>query len=54
MNIVQQFLNWGVDGLITDYPYAVKRLLRQQGHDVDVSFDEGLVMKCFNAHAQFI
>ncbi|KAF9023432.1 PLC-like phosphodiesterase [Hymenopellis radicata] len=54
MNIAQQLLEWGVDGIITDYPHALTRLLKQQKYRVEDSFFEHVVMKCFHQHAQYI
>lgn len=54
LNIVEQLLDWGVDGIITDYPTQVRRLVGQRGGDVFPAFSECLVMSCLKKHVQTV
>ncbi|KAK0233313.1 PLC-like phosphodiesterase [Armillaria fumosa] len=52
LNIAQQLLKWGVDGLITDYTSAMKRFLEQQGYKVMPGFPQDKVLQCLAQHIQ--
>ncbi|PBL00918.1 PLC-like phosphodiesterase [Armillaria gallica] len=52
LNIVQQLLKWGVDGIITDYTSAMKRFLEQQGYEVLPGFPQDKVLQCLAEHIQ--
>ncbi|KAK0198534.1 PLC-like phosphodiesterase [Armillaria mellea] len=52
LNIAQQLLKWGVDGLITDFTSAMKRFLEQQGYDVMPGFPQDKVLQCLAQHIQ--
>jgi len=54
LNIAEQLLDWGVDGIITDYPAQVRRLVGQRGEDVFPAFSESLVMSCLKKHVQTV
>ncbi|PPQ92707.1 hypothetical protein CVT25_014014 [Psilocybe cyanescens] len=40
LNIAEQLLDWGVDGIITDYPSNVRRLVEQRGEPVAPVFSK--------------
>ncbi|KAI0768633.1 PLC-like phosphodiesterase [Trametes elegans] len=50
MNIVEELLDWKVDGIITDYPSVVRRLVQQQGLPVAPKFPKQRVMTCLREH----
>ena len=52
MNVAAQLLDWGIDGIITDYPAQVRRLVEQSGRPVAPQFSEKLVMSCLKKHVQ--
>lgn len=54
MNMADQLLDWGVDGIITDYPTQVRRLVEQRGKDVFPEFSKSAVVKCLKKHVQTI
>lgn len=54
LNIAEQLLDWGVDGIITDYPTQVRRLVEQRGGDVFPAFSKSLVMSCLKEHVQTV
>ncbi|PPQ62788.1 hypothetical protein CVT24_000482 [Panaeolus cyanescens] len=52
MNIAEQLLQWGVDGIITDYPDLMRRFIEQKGRAVAPEFPKDRVLKCLNRHIQ--
>jgi hypothetical protein len=54
LNTAEQLLDWGVDGIITDYPAQVRRLVEQRGEGVFPGFSKSLVMSCLEKHVQKI
>ncbi|KIY67612.1 PLC-like phosphodiesterase [Cylindrobasidium torrendii FP15055 ss-10] len=54
MNIAEQLLDWGVDGIITDYPHALARTLTHADYFVNTGFPPEKVWQCFEKHAQFV
>ncbi|KAK0465253.1 PLC-like phosphodiesterase [Desarmillaria tabescens] len=52
LNIAQQLLMWGADGLITDYTSAMRRFLDQQRYEVLPGFPEDKVLQCLAQHIQ--
>ncbi|KAG7450201.1 PLC-like phosphodiesterase [Guyanagaster necrorhizus] len=52
LNIAQQLLEWGVDGVITDYTSAMKRFFEQQGYEVLPGFPRDKVFQCLARHIQ--
>ncbi|KAF8202932.1 PLC-like phosphodiesterase [Pholiota molesta] len=52
LNSAAQLLDWGVDGIITDYPTQVRRLVRDSGKIVASPFSTKRVLKCLNEHLQ--
>jgi hypothetical protein len=54
LNIAEQLLDWGVDGIITDYPTQVRRMVEQRGGDVFPAFSKSLVMSCLKKHVETV
>jgi glycerophosphoryl diester phosphodiesterase len=54
LNIAEQLLDWGVDGIITDYPTQVRRMVEQRGGNVFPAFSKSLVMSCLKNHVQTV
>ncbi|KAJ2920167.1 hypothetical protein MD484_g184, partial [Candolleomyces efflorescens] len=52
LDIADQLIEWGADGIITDYPVLVRRLAVQRGRSVAPAFSEEKVMKCLDKHIQ--
>ncbi|KAI0359009.1 PLC-like phosphodiesterase [Trametes cingulata] len=52
MNIVDQLLDWKVDGIITDYPNVVRRLVKQRGLPAAPKFPKQRVLGCLQEHLQ--
>ncbi|RXW22891.1 hypothetical protein EST38_g2947 [Candolleomyces aberdarensis] len=52
LDIAEQLMEWGVDGIITDYPFLVRRLAVQRGHSVASTFSQEKVMGCLDKHLQ--
>ncbi|KAH9853019.1 PLC-like phosphodiesterase [Lenzites betulinus] len=52
MNIVEQLLEWKVDGIISDYPNVVRRLAKQQGLPTAPKFPKQRVLGCLDMHLQ--
>lgn len=46
LNIVDQLLEWGTDGIITDYPEQVRRYAEYKGKKVSPKFSSERVHKC--------
>jgi len=51
-NIADQLLNWGVDGLITDYPTQMRRLFEQRGLRLASTYSQEWVFQCLAEHTQ--
>ncbi|KAF8905444.1 PLC-like phosphodiesterase [Gymnopilus junonius] len=51
-NTVAQLLDWRVDGIITDYPTQVRRLIELRGGSVAPSFSKKRVLRCLKQHLQ--
>ncbi|KAG5728533.1 hypothetical protein E4T56_gene19642 [Termitomyces sp. T112] len=45
-NVADQLLDFGVDGIITDFPAQLRRLLQQRGRGLAPTFDQEKVFKC--------
>ncbi|KAK7047781.1 hypothetical protein VNI00_006109 [Paramarasmius palmivorus] len=54
MNVAEQLLDWGVDGIITDYPHQLRRIVQSRGLGVKDGFSEKKVMKCLKKHLQTV
>ncbi|KAF9481720.1 PLC-like phosphodiesterase [Pholiota conissans] len=52
LNSAAQLLSWGVDGIITDYPTQIRRLIRGSGELVAQPFPKKRVLKCLQKHLQ--
>ncbi|KAI0085655.1 PLC-like phosphodiesterase [Irpex rosettiformis] len=50
LNIVDQLLDWDVDGIISDYPNAVRRLVKQRGLPAAPKYPKQRVLTCLNKH----
>ncbi|KAI0374531.1 PLC-like phosphodiesterase [Pilatotrama ljubarskyi] len=50
MNIVEQLLDWRVDGIITDYPDVVRRLVQQRGLPAAPKYPKQRVLGCIKEH----
>jgi len=52
LDIVDDLLKWGVDGIITDYPNIVRRWIQQQGLQVAPKYPKGRVLSCLEKHSE--
>ncbi|PFH46642.1 hypothetical protein AMATHDRAFT_183195 [Amanita thiersii Skay4041] len=52
LNIAEQLIDWGVDGLITDFPQHFHRWAEEKGLKVAPPFPEDRVLSCLNKHLQ--
>ncbi|RDB28841.1 Glycerophosphoryl diester phosphodiesterase [Hypsizygus marmoreus] len=52
LNIVDQLLDWGVDGIISDYPTQLRRRVMQRGLPVASQFSEKKVLACLAKHTR--
>ncbi|CDO72741.1 hypothetical protein BN946_scf184990.g24 [Trametes cinnabarina] len=52
MNIVDQLLDWKVDGIITDYPNVVRRLVKQKGLPAAPKLPKQRVLRCLQEHLE--
>jgi len=50
LNLVEQLVDWGVDGIITDYPNVVRSWARHQGLSVAPKFPKRRVLACLEKH----
>ncbi|KAI0803032.1 PLC-like phosphodiesterase [Irpex lacteus] len=50
LNIVDQLLEWNVDGIISDYPNAVRRLVKQRQLPVAPKYPKQRVLSCLEKH----
>ncbi|THH05134.1 hypothetical protein EW145_g5014 [Phellinidium pouzarii] len=50
LNIVEQVTDWGIDGIITDYPSIVRRWAKQQGLPVAPKYPKQRVLACLEKH----
>jgi len=46
LNVVEQLIEWGVDGIITDYPEQVRRFAELKGKKVAPKVSVERVRKC--------
>ncbi|KAF7320045.1 PLC-like phosphodiesterase [Mycena kentingensis (nom. inval.)] len=46
LDIAQDLLDWGADGIITDYPNVVRRFVQQQGRRVAPKYPKRRVLGC--------
>ncbi|KAG5654032.1 hypothetical protein H0H81_008048 [Sphagnurus paluster] len=52
LNIADQLLAWGVDGIISDYPTQMRRLVEQKGYRVTPTYSQDVVLKCLEKHTR--
>ncbi|KAH9891050.1 PLC-like phosphodiesterase [Cubamyces lactineus] len=52
MNIVDQLLDWKVDGIISDYPNVVRRHVKQRGLPTAPKLPKQRVLKCLEEHLE--
>jgi hypothetical protein len=52
LTIVEQLLDWNVDGIITDFATNVRLLVENTGRPVRPKFDEDRVNACLKQHLQ--
>ena len=43
-------MDWGVDGIITDYPSIMRRYVQQRGEPVAPKYPKRRVLECLNLH----
>lgn len=49
---VEELLDWGVDGIISDFPNSVRRRVQQYGHAVAPKYPKKRVLECLNNHLE--
>ncbi|KAG1716333.1 hypothetical protein ID866_817 [Astraeus odoratus] len=52
LDIADELLQWGADGIITDYPNVVRRWAKQQGLSVAPKYPKQRVFLCLEKHMQ--
>lgn len=52
LDIADELLLWGADGIITDYPNVVRRWAKQQGLSVAPKYPKQRVFSCLEKHMQ--
>ena len=50
LNIAEELIDWGVDGIITDYPGIIRRDMQQRGKSVAPRYPKRRVLECLNSH----
>jgi len=50
LNIVEQLVQWHADGIITDYPNAVRRYIKQQNLPAAPKYPKQRVLACLDEH----
>ncbi|KAK7468668.1 hypothetical protein VKT23_003172 [Stygiomarasmius scandens] len=51
-SVAEQLLDMGVDGIITDYPNVIRRLVQQKQLPVAPKYPKKRVLECLNRHVQ--
>ncbi|THV06052.1 PLC-like phosphodiesterase [Dendrothele bispora CBS 962.96] len=51
-SVAEQLLEWKVDGIITDYPNIIRRLVQQKQLPVAPKYPKKRVLECLNQHVQ--
>ncbi|KAG6817618.1 hypothetical protein H0H87_006246 [Tephrocybe sp. NHM501043] len=46
LNVADQLFDLGIDGIITDYPTSMRRLIKQKGLGLSSTYEEEKVMNC--------
>jgi hypothetical protein len=52
LDIAEQLMDWGVDGIITDYPSLIRRYVLQRGGSVAPRYPKRRVLECLNLHSK--
>jgi glycerophosphoryl diester phosphodiesterase len=50
LSVAEQLFDWGVDGIITDYPNSVRRLVKQRQLPVPPKYPKKRVLECLDKH----
>jgi len=50
LNIAEQLIDWGVDGIITDYPGVMRRDMQRRGKSVAPIYPKRRVLECLSSH----
>jgi len=50
LNVAEQLMDWGVDGIISDYPSQIRRYVQQKGESVAPKYPKRRVLECLNKH----
>ncbi|KAJ7814158.1 PLC-like phosphodiesterase [Mycena olivaceomarginata] len=53
LDMADELLRWGVDGIITDYPNMVRRWVQQQGRQVAPKYPKRRVLACLDEHSRW-
>ncbi|KAJ7102293.1 PLC-like phosphodiesterase [Mycena belliarum] len=51
LEIAEDLIRWGVDGIITDYPNVIRRWVQQQGLQVAPKYPKRRVLSCLERHS---
>lgn len=46
LNVVEELIEWGVDGVITDYPSHIRRHVHHRGESVAPKYPKRRVFDC--------
>ncbi|KAF9458356.1 PLC-like phosphodiesterase [Collybia nuda] len=52
LNVADQLFDWGIDGIITDFPSQMRRRLEQRGVALATPFPQKRVLDCLAKHLQ--
>lgn len=52
LDVAEDLLRWGVDGIITDYPNVVRRFVQQQGRVVAPKYPKRRVLACLEEYSR--
>ncbi|KAF9065419.1 PLC-like phosphodiesterase [Rhodocollybia butyracea] len=50
LSVAEQLLDWNVDGIITDYPNMMRRLVQQRNRPVAPKYPKKRVLECLKRH----
>ena len=50
LNVAEQLMDWGADGVITDYPSHIRRYMQHRGESVAPKYPKRRVFECLNLH----
>jgi len=54
LTVAQNLLDWGADGIITDYPESLRDLVSQNGRRVASRWPKKVVFECLKKHIQTV